>query len=271
MLNCGKLGVIGAGKMGQAIVAGVLRSGLLTADRIVLSDPRSEVLDDLRRQWEVTTTGDNSTLLATCDLILIAVKPQNFDELWAQTRGHFNVDHCVISVAAGVSTQSIENALGLALPVVRIMPNTPALVGQGMSAFCLGRYAEATHAALCTQLFATVGQVVQVEESLMNAVTAVSGSGPAYLFALAEAMQSGAQQLGLSAEQAQLLVQQTLLGASTLLAQSNDSAATLRQNVTSPGGTTAAALEVLKDGQFEGLMERALKAASDRAQELGRA
>lgn len=256
--------------MGRALIVGALQSSLLAPKQILLSRRRLAALESIQQQYGVEITTDNARLLAQCDLILIAVKPQNFDELWAQTQGHFNSNHRVISVAAGVTTQRIEASLGLELAVARAMPNMPALIGRGMSAFCLGRHAGLAHAKQCEQLFSTVGEVVQVEEELMDAVTAVSGSGPAYLFLMAEAMQSGAEKLGLSKELSETLVQQTLLGAATLLAESADSAATLRQNVSSPKGTTAAALEVLSGGQFERLMESALKAARDRALELGK-
>jgi pyrroline-5-carboxylate reductase len=267
MFSKHKLGVIGAGNMGEALIRGALNAGLLQPANIVAADPRAERLHELESQLGIATTTDNNALLGDCNLILIAVKPQVLGALWAECA--FADHHVVLSVVAGATTRAIEAGVGKPLAVVRVMPNTPALVGQGMSVFCLGRHADREHADVAAALFGSVGLCKEVPEQWLDPVTAVSGSGPAYVFLLAEAMQAGAESLGLPADLSAELIQQTLVGAAALLQQSDVSAAALRQRVTSPGGTTAAAIGVLEDGRFRELMEAALHAARQRAADLG--
>lgn len=257
--------VIGTGAMGGAILSGLVDAGwdpgLLTA--IDLSEERREHFASLG-----CATRKSPTQLGPVDIIVIATKPQHVDgAVEAIAESGFG-GGLVVSVAAGVSTAAIERRLG-ATPVIRCMPNTPALVGKGMSALAPGAYAEDHHVALASQVLGAVGEVVTVAESDIDAITAVSGSGPAYVFFLAEAMEEAGVELGLDPSVARTIVAQTVLGAGVLLSQSSETAATLRENVTSPGGTTAAALAVMRSREFEDMMRRALRAAADRSRELG--
>ena len=267
MFSKHKLGVIGAGNMGEALIRGALSAGLLQPAGIVAADPRFERLQELESALGIATTTDNNAVLADCNLILIAVKPQVLEALWSECA--FADHHLIFSVVAGATTDAIEAGAAKPLAVIRVMPNTPALVGQGMSVFCRGRHAGDEHAELATALLSSVGQCNEVPEQWLDPATAVSGSGPAYVFLLAEAMQAGAESLGLPADVSAELIQQTLVGAAALLQQSDLPASALRQRVTSPGGTTAAAISVLEDGRFVELIEAALHAARQRAGELG--
>ena len=187
----------------------------------------------------------------------------------SQCQAAFRADHLVISIMAGIGTRRIEESVGLDVAVVRVMPNTPALVGEGISPYCLGQFAEQRHGELAAALLSAVGETICVDESAMDAITATSGSGPAYVYYLMEAMEEGAQQLGLSPELARKLVRRTVIGTAGLLSESDESAAELRRRVTSPGGTTAAAIGTLEDGQYAQLVTNALQAAHRRAGELG--
>jgi len=269
MFSSRMLGVIGAGNMGEALIRGALKAGVMQRSRIIASRRDSEALQELQESLGVATTTDNAALLASSDIVLICVKPQGFYKLLEETRAHFRDGQLVISVMAGISTARIEEAIGLALPVVRVMPNTPSLVGEGMSPYCRGKYADESHALVTAELFSAVGKAVHVSEESMDAITATSGSGPAYLFYLVEALQKAAQDLGVPEHLALALVQQTMLGAAKLLVESHEPAATLRQQVTSPGGTTAAAIERFEAGDFETIVKEAVAAACRRAEELG--
>lgn len=254
----GTVGVVGVGKLGEALVAGLVRSG-----RTVLGSERHA-----ERAVEIAATyGIAMRTLAEldADVVLVAVKPSDVRATLAELS--LRPAALVVSVAAGVPIAVLEDALPAGTPVVRVMPNTPAFVGEGMSAVSAGSAATAAHLDLVEELLATVGRVVRVPEASQDAVTAVSGSGPAYLFRVVEAMAAAGQSLGLPAEVALALARQTLVGAGALLGQSESSAAQLRAAVTSPGGTTAAALAVL-DRQIDQLFAQALAAAAGRSAEL---
>ena len=265
MLGERRLGVVGAGNMGQALIAGVLRSGLLPADRIVASRRNEDGLEQLRTRFGVEATTDNVALIRDCDVILLAIKPQGFQALFEDVLGTFRRDHFLVSIAAGVSTAAIEARVGVALPVVRAMPNTPALVGRGITAYCLGKHADATHALLTSQLLGAVGRTLRVDEKDMDAVTALSGSGPAYVFYLTEAMATAGAALGLEPGVAAALARQTVVGASALMESAAEGPKELRRRVTSRGGTTEAAIKVLDETEVSGHVRAAMEAAAARA------
>ena len=270
MFSTRKLGVIGAGNMGEALIRGALKAGVVHRNRIVATRRDAEALLKLQESLGIATTTDNIALLRDCDVIVLGIKPQGFRPLFEKTRHAFRPDHIVISIAAGITTRWIEDAVGLELPVIRVMPNTPALVGEGMSPYCRGRFADESHALLTAELLSSVGKAVFVREELMDPITATTGSGPAYVFYLVEKMQAAAEALGLPQHLARALVRQTVLGAAKLLIESHDDPAELRRRVTSPGGTTAAAIDVFEGSGTGGVVERALAAACNRAGELGK-
>ncbi|MCC8109964.1 MAG: pyrroline-5-carboxylate reductase [Planctomycetes bacterium] len=261
-----RLAVLGGGNMAEAIVRGVLSSGYLPAERVAVFDPVES------RRQVFATLGCRAVAarddLLPADVVLLATKPQTARD--ALSGFPLDRNHLLVSIAAGLSTDVLAKCVPDGVRIVRVMPNTPLMVGCGMSALCPGAKAGADDLAVAHALFAGAGDTVVVQEDLMDAVTAVSGSGPAYLFRFAEALIDGGADLGLDRDVATRLVLQTILGSARML-MSGEAPSVLRERVTSPGGTTAAALAVMNDGNFAGLVGRALTAARDRGRELGKA
>jgi pyrroline-5-carboxylate reductase len=266
------LGIIGAGNMAEAIVRGVLRGKVLTGEQIIavdVSPTRREMFAD---QLGVTAVLTNAQVLQQRPrCLLLSVKPQQMAGVLQELAPELPVDTLVISIAAGISASFIAEHLGKrsAWRVIRTMPNTPMLVGQGMVAIARGAHATAEDVNQARELFESAAKVVEVSETLIDAVTAVSGSGPAYVFYLVERMIQAGVELGLSPEDARTLAVQTATGAAAMLASSTDSAAELRRKVTSPGGTTQAAITHLDAKGVGPAIVEAMKAAAQRSKELG--
>jgi len=259
---------IGAGNMAEALVGGMVREGLCKADQITVTDVLQERLDLFASKFGVRTSLDNA-LIAEADIAVLAVKPQMFGEVLACLKTSVKIRQTLlISIAAGISTASIESALGKGARVVRVMPNTPALAGKGAAAICAGKYAEEDDLEIAEILLGAVGAVSRVGEDDMDAVTAVSGSGPAYVFYLIEAMQEAAKQMGLAPDIARDLILATVEGSAALCRETGLPADELRRRVTSKGGTTAAALEVLEQRKVFSALLDAMTAARNRAREL---
>ena len=257
----GSLAIIGAGAMGEAIIAGLLKSGI-PASEIGIIEKRAERSQELVSKYGVRELSDLRGI-STCFLV---VKPNDLASTLATYGPGIPADALVISLIAGKPTSIIESLIPNR--VVRVMPNTPALLGAGMAAISGGSRVNTADLDAVAKLLAGTGRVLRVDESLQDAVTAVSGSGPAYFFLIAEGMIAAGVELGLSYEVATELTIQTLRGAGQMLAESGLDAQTLRANVTSPNGTTAAAIQVLKDGGLEQLFSKALAAARNRSREL---
>ncbi|MEI8012522.1 MAG: pyrroline-5-carboxylate reductase, partial [Candidatus Omnitrophota bacterium] len=233
-----KIGFIGCGNMGEAILAGIHRQHICYA-----CEPRAERQAALKKKYKVLF-GMVADVVKVSDAVILAVKPQDLPDVLAEMRSLPVSRKLVVSIAAGVTTASIEKKLGGAVRVVRVMPNLPAMAGAGMSGLCRGRKATAGDVALVKGFFDLVGQTLVVPERAMDAVTAVSGSGPAYVFLFVECMMGAARKLGFTEKDARLLVYQILAGSTKMLAQSEESPKALREKVTSKGGTTAAAIDV---------------------------
>ncbi|RBY80288.1 pyrroline-5-carboxylate reductase [Blastococcus sp. TF02-09] len=260
------LAVVGGGRMGEALLAGIVRrSG---PDDVVVCERSAERGAQLAERYGVDLA-DLPGAAARARVVLLAVKPQDVDGLLGLLAPHLDRDHLVISVAAGVTTARIEAALAPGVPVVRVMPNTPALVDEGMSVLSAGAHAADAHLDEAEELLAAVGRVRRVPEEQQDAVTALSGSGPAYFFYLVEAMVDAGVELGLSRELSTDLIVQTALGAAVMLRDSGDDAQTLRAAVSSPGGTTVAAIAELDRHQVRAAMVAAVAAAHARSLELG--
>lgn len=260
-----RLGIIGAGNMGGSIARGAVAAGVLQKADLLLAEA-----DPKRRRAiadEGFSTHHEPEAALEAEQVLLAVKPQSFPDL-ARALGTLAEPRVVISIMAGLTSGAIRKALGEGARVVRVMPNTPCLVGEGMAAVALGQGALAGDEALAVKLFDALGKTVRVEESLMDAVTALSGSGPAYVFLLAEILERAGASLGLEPEVAARLVRQTILGSATLMDRSDETPAALREAVTSPGGTTEAALAVLAERGIEKILTEAVTAARDRGREL---
>jgi pyrroline-5-carboxylate reductase len=265
MTQACELGLIGAGNMAEAIARAAIAKGVLTADSMIASDPSP----DRRAVFEsigIRTTTDNAEVAARSRQMMLAVKPQMFAAVAASLHAF---DGVVISIMAGITTAKMAQAIGRQARIVRVMPNTPLMAGAGMAGVALGEHARAGDEQLTLQLFGAAGEAIVVPEAAIDAITAVSGSGPAYVFYLAEAMQRAAADLGLG-EHARMLVRQTIFGAAKLLHESADPPDVLRRKVTSPGGTTEAAIRHMDTRGVSDAVVEAINAAHARSIELGR-
>ncbi len=262
-----KLGVIGCGKMGGALLGGILKKNIVRPAQVLVFDTHNESAVHLVREFGVTAASSNDEVLDECDTVLLCVKPQVLLGM-LESLGECPA-RLLISIAAGIRIAEIEGATGNRHRIIRVMPNTPALVGKGASALALGSTATDADADTARALLAAVGYVTEVTEELLDPVTALSGSGPAYIFAMIESMVAAAVDLGLDDKTALELATHTVSGAAELILQTDQSPTQLRENVTSPKGTTFAALESLRQNQFETIIQRAMKAACDRSIELG--
>ncbi|MCD4830610.1 MAG: pyrroline-5-carboxylate reductase [Anaerohalosphaeraceae bacterium] len=265
-----KIGFIGAGNMTEAIIKSVINAKVFAPSDIFISDINSERLNLLSKNYGLSMSADNCKLSEASDIIVLSVKPQNMSKVLDEIKPSVRQNSLVISIAAGVTIKKIAETLG-DLAIVRVMPNTPAFIGEGAAGIYANKKAEAKINDV-SNIFSALGEVVVVKsEGLIDAVTAVSGSGPAYFFLLAEEMIKAAMELGLNEKTAKQLVLQTAKGAA-LLAEAAGKAGQnlqqLRQNVTSPGGTTAAAIETFEQNGFARIVSDAVKAAAKRSKEL---
>jgi pyrroline-5-carboxylate reductase len=263
-----KLGAIGGGVMGEAIISRLLTQGTYHSDEIIVSEPTLQRREFLQQQYGVQVTDDND-LAAKAPVLLLAIKPQVFDRV-VEALTHRNPTQLVISILAGVDTFKLERAFPNQ-PVVRAMPNTPATVGAGMTAIAAGNCIQPQDLALATKIFQAVGEVVTVPESLMDAVTGLSGSGPAYIAIAIEALADGGVAAGLPRAIADQLALQTVIGTAQLLNESGLHPAQLKDRVTSPGGTTIAGVTKLEQAGFRSALIEAVIAAARRSGELGTA
>ena len=262
-----KLGFIGAGAMGGAIIQGLLAGGRVAGKNLVYYDP------DRTRQTQMDQLGVQAApvpaAVMQAQVVLLAVKPQVMDQVLGGIRGAARPGHLIISIAAGLTLKALETALPQSR-VIRVMPNTPTLVGAGMAALAPGSRATPEDLALALEIFEALGRAVVVEERLMDAVTGLSGSGPAYVAVFLEALTDGGVKMGLPRPLALLLASQTVIGAARLCLEKEIPPGMLKDLVTSPGGTTIAGLHVLEEGGFRGLVMSAVEAAARRARELGK-
>jgi len=259
------IAVLGGGVMGRTLATGFLRRD--PAPLVLVAERRAEVAAQLSADLGVRTCSAE-TAVADADVVVLVVKPQDLGDLLAQVGSHVAAHALVISIAAGVPTHRIEQALPAGVNVVRAMPNTPARIDRAVTGISAGANCTAQALELARELLASVGTVVDVPESLQDAVTAVSGSGPAYVFYLAEAMTAAGVELGLDEATATLMANRTILGAAALLDVADESAGELRRQVTSPGGTTAAAIAALDAAGVDSALRAAVGAARDRSREL---
>jgi len=266
----GTLAIIGTGRIGEALLRGLLSAGSVTPDQVICTAQREERCDELARDHAVKATTDNRAAVEAADIVFLALKPQVLLDVIAPAAGAFRTDQTVISVAAGTTTAAIQDAIPGEVPVVRVMTNTPVQVDEAMSVICAGTHATEQDLALAEDLMAHVGQVIRLPESHLDAVTALSGSGPAYLFLLAEAMIDAGILLGLPRDVASRLIVQTMVGSAKMLRDTGSHPVELREMVTSPGGTTIAAIRELERSKVRAAFLDAIEAARDRGEELSR-
>ena len=263
------IGIIGAGNMGEALIKGLLKSNLVRPYEIIASARTPKRLRSLEKAYGIHTTRDNLAVTAASDTIVLSVKPQDMEGVCGQIRPAMTRNHLVISIAAGIDYARLRKMLGIKPRLIRVMPNLPAVIDEGISAiYCRPRMPE-RYRRFAHQIFQAVGQTVDVrEEGLMDVITGLSGTGPAYFFALMEAMRDAGQKLGLSPPMARLLTLCTAAGAGEMVLQTGLSPEELRRRVTSEKGTTWAAMKHLKRKNFWRTMEDAVRIATKRAKEL---
>jgi pyrroline-5-carboxylate reductase len=265
-----ELGILGAGNMAEAIVRGVLSSGHIPADRIIAADVSADRRALFEAQLRVKAVEDNRPVASQSRMLLLSVKPQMCKAVLGGVADVLWPGATVISIMAGINSETIDRLLGGNRRVVRTMPNTPMLVGEGMVAIAPGANATVDDLSRAKKLFESAASVIDVREDQIDAVTAVSGSGPAYFFFLVEQMVAAGVKLGLSAEQALLLANKTAMGAAKMLVTSGEAPADLRRKVTSPGGTTHAAITLMENEGLPGIVQRALAACAARSAELSK-
>lgn len=269
MTISGKLGFIGSGNMAGALIRGLIHSGTVGKERIMASDVSPDRLAHLEKLHGIATTSDNHALIRACDVLVLAVKPQAMDKVLAQVARDVEARHLVVSVAAGVPVAAIEGKLPAGTRLVRSMPNTAAIVLAGATAIAAGSHATEADLATARTLFEAVGRVVELDESLLDGVTGLSGSGPAYVMVMIEALADGGVKVGLHRDTALLLAAQTVYGSAKLLLETGEHPGRLKDQVTSPGGTAIAGLHTLEAGGLRRTLIDAVEAATKRAAELG--
>ncbi len=268
MIEQCKIGIVGAGNMGGGLISGALAAGRLAANHITAVDVRLEALEPLRALG-VNTSDQLADGILDRDLVIVGVKPQSAAKLLQSMDPHLNTNQVLVSIMAGVGTTTIESQLSSPVPVVRVMPQMLARGGEAASGVCAGAHTSAAHLDLVCALFDAVGSSVVVEENQMDAVTGLSGSGPAYVYTVIEALADGGVRMGLTRDVALRLAAQTVLGAARMVLDSGQHPAVLKDQIASPGGTTIAALHKLEEKGLRDALISAVQAATERAEELG--
>jgi len=264
------IGFIGAGNMAEALIRGLVRGGHIPADRVMASAPRRARLDELRAAYGIATTADNREVARGAEIVVLSVKPQILHRVLREIGDQIRPGSLVISIAAGVATETIEESLAETVRVVRAMPNVPATVGAGATAIAAGVRAGEADLDTARAIFDAVGITVALDESHLDAVTGLSGSGPAYIFLILEALADAGVKVGLSRRDAQRLAAQTVMGSAKLLLETDEHPGRLKDMVTSPGGTAIAGLHTLEEGGLRTTLINAVETATKRARELGR-
>jgi pyrroline-5-carboxylate reductase len=273
MVLRGKLGFIGGGRMGEALIRGILRAGIIAAEDILVTDPVAERRVYLADTYGVTTydSSEDVHVWSGCATVILAVKPQIMKDVLHGANDKINGSHLLISIAAGIQSSFIDaNLPGSSCRIIRVMPNTPAFVLEAASALCQGPRATREDLDTAVTIFNSIGKSLILEEKYFDAVTGLSGSGPAYVFTFIEALIDAGLKVGLNRSDAELLVLQTVLGSVKLAMDSKEHPAQLRAMVTSPGGTTIAGLHELEAAGFNGIIMDAVEAATERSKELGK-
>lgn len=268
-LSCQKIGFIGGGQMAEALTRGILSANLCPAESLSVIDPNPGRQDHLHQQYGVHCLQDPADLCQQCTILIVAVKPQMARQVLSHYQEYLTASHLVISIMAGVSLQFLADIFQKPVRLIRVMPNTPALVLAAATAFCTNGHATKDDRALALAIFSAVGTCTEVPEHLIDAVTGLSGSGPGYVFSFIEALIDGGVLAGLPRSAAEQLVLQTVYGSAKLALETKEHPAVLKGQVTSPGGTTITGLHTLEAGAFRGTVMNAVLAATRRSQELG--
>ena len=264
-----KIGFIGAGKMATAIIKGIISSSICESANIHVFDVNPDALDKMKSELNVTTEKSSENVLQKADIVFFAVKPFVMRDVLSQLKEKFKENQLVVSIAAGISTKTIEEYTGIN-PVIRVMPNTPALVKEGMSAVCRGTYAEESHADTVCTIFNSLGKAINEDEKNIDAITAVSGSGPAYFYCFINEFAKAGEKYGLNKDTALLLAAQTALGSAKMIMETGVSPEELIRNVTTPGGCTEVGNNILAENSIGKIIEEVVKGTKIKAAELGK-
>lgn len=264
------IGFLGAGKMATALAQGWIKAGLVAVEQVCASDPVAAARDSFTRETGAACGSDNLHVVASSELLLLAVKPQTMPDLLREIRPAIQPRHLIVSIAAGITIQQISDAVGADKRIIRVMPNTPCLVGASASAFAGSASATAADRQRVDRLLGSVGRSFVVPEKLLDAVTGLSGSGPAFVFVMIEALSDGGVRMGLPRDLATQLAAQTLFGSAKMLLETGLHPGQLKDMVTSPGGTTIAGLHALEHGGLRAALMDAVEAAAQRSLELGK-
>ena len=264
-----RIGFIGAGRMATALARGWLSSGLTSAENIVASDPLNEAREHFAAQTGAKVVDSNAEVLTNAEIVILSVKPQHMQDVLTGIQRHVTTHHLIVSIAAGVSLKTLCDTLGDETRIIRVMPNTPCLVGASAAAFSVGGTASEEDSALVERMLSLVGIAFPVAEQLLDAVTGLSGSGPAFVFQIIEALSDGGVRVGLPRDIALKLAAQTVLGAAKMVLETGEHPAALKDAVASPGGTTIAGLHALEQGGLRSCLINAVEAATIRSRELG--
>lgn len=262
------IGCLGGGAMGEALVAGLLRAGLVEASKVFVSDIEHTRLDYLNKKLGVNTSLDNTAVVRAADVVILAVKPYVMVPLLKEVAPVARREQTFISIAAGITIEQLQFYLAAPVPVIRAIPNTPCLVGEGATAISAGKYADETNMQKARAVFAAVGKAAEVPEAFLDMVTGLSGSGPAYMYIIIEALTDGAVRLGLPRDIAGMLAAQTMLGAAKMVLATGEHPGKLKDMVTTPGGTTMAGLFALEEGGVRAHLMKAVADATQRAREM---
>ncbi len=263
-----KIAVLGAGKLGEALISGLIDTKLVRENQFIATAAHNERLEQLKKKLGIQTTLSNSEAVRKSELVLLCVKPQTVGEVVRQISDDLTLDHLVISVAASVTTRFIEDLLFKAVPIIRVMPNTPCLIKAGMSAIAVGRHATAEHMKQAQKIFDAIGRTVVLDEKHMDAVTGLSASGPAFVYIIIESFVEAGVKVGLPRETATLLAAQMVLGASRMVLETGEHPAKLKDIVTTPAGCTIDGILELEDGGLRVTLIKAVVRATQRAREL---
>ncbi len=270
MLNDKKIAIIGAGNMGEALVSGLIGSGSSKPKNIICTDVRQNKLDEIKSKYKVRTTGNNLKAVGEADIIIYAVKPQIMAAVLNETAVNLDMSKLVISIAAGVPLAAMESCISMDLRLIRVMPNIAAFVKEAATAIAAGAHATKEDVDLAMEIFNSIGKCIFLKENyLMDAITGLSGSGPAYIFLIVDALADAGVKVGLSRQDSLFLAAQTVLGAAKLLIETQEHPGQLKDKVTSPGGTAIAGLATLESGGLRTTLIDAVEAATNRSIELG--
>ena len=266
-----KIGFIGGGKMGEALINGILRAGLSSSDKIMVSDVDKKRLQILEKEAGIKTTQDNKKITSDSDIIILAVKPNMMGSVLDELNSEITSKHLIISIAAGIPLSFIESSLNKGCRAIRVMPNTPCLVGETAAGYALGKKATRNDGKLVGQLLDAVGKSFLLEEKYLDAVTGLSGSGPAFIYVVIDALADGGVKMGLPRDVAITLAAQTAFGAAKMVLESGTHIGQLRDSVTSPGGTTIEGLHALEKGGIRNALIDAVETATKKSKSLGKA